>query len=199
MTKAEKLTMLQEICGDSDATSAMLSIYLDLAADIVVHRAYPFLTSYILAEVPDRYATLQVQIANELYLHRGAEGEKDHTENGVKRTYETGTVSDSLLKKIVPFTRVIGQELPESVVLYASISFTTLAVGESGEIKNYTEVMCNNGAVKDVNEGYTYKSSDDAIAKVADGMITAISTGDVTITVTGKKSNMTASLNLTVV
>ena len=199
MTKAEKLTMLQEICGDSDATSAMLSIYLDLAADIVVHRAYPFLTSYILAEVPDRYATLQVQIANELYLHRGAEGEKDHTENGVKRTYETGTVSDSLLKKIVPFTRVIGQELPESVVLYASISFTTLAVGESGEIKNYTEVTCNNGAVKDVNEGYTYESSDNAIAKVADGMITAISTGDVTITVTGKKSNMTASLNLTVV
>ena len=199
MTKAEKLTMLQEICGDSDATSAMLSIYLDLAADIVVHRAYPFLTSYILAEVPDRYATLQVQIANELYLHRGAEGEKDHTENGVKRTYETGTVSDSLLKKIVPFTRVIGQELPESIVLYASISFTTLAVGESGEIKNYTEVTCNNGAVKDVNEGYTYESSDNAIAKVADGMITAISTGDVTITVTGKKSNMTASLNLTVV
>ena len=52
MTQAEKLTMLQQICGDSEADSAMLSTYLDLAADIVVHRAYPFLTTYVLAEVP---------------------------------------------------------------------------------------------------------------------------------------------------
>ncbi len=199
MTKAEKLTMLQQICGDSEADSAMLSTYLDLAADIVVHRAYPFLTSYVLAEVPSRYDTLQVQIANELYLHRGAEGEKDHTENGVKRTYENGYVSDSLLKKIVPFTRVIGTEIPETVVLYALTSFNTLPIGDSGEINNYTEVTCNDGSVKDVNEGYHYESSDVNVAKVADGVITAIATGTVTITVTGKKSGLTASLEIMVV
>lgn len=199
MTQAEKLIMLQSICGDPEATSAMLSIYLDLAADIVVHRAYPFLTSYVLAEVPDRYATVQVQIANELYLHRGAEGEKDHTENGVKRTYETGYVSDSLLKKIVPYTRIIGQLIPESVVIYATTAFTSLAVGESGEIKNYTEVTCTDKTVKDVNEGYTYESSNTEIASVTDGVITAKATGDVTITVTGKKSHLAASLNITVV
>ena len=193
MTKAEKLTMLQQICGDSEADSAMLSTYLDLAADIVVHRAYPFLTSYVLADVPNRYDTLQVQIANELYLHRGAEGEKSHSENGVKRDYENGYVSDSLLKKIVPYTRTIGELIPESIVIYASTAFTTLAVGESGEIKNYTEVTCTDGTVKAVNEGYIYESSDSAVAKVVDGVITAMATGDVTITVTGKKSNLIAS------
>ena len=199
MTEAEKLTMLQNICGDSEADSAMLSTYLDLAADIVVHRAYPFLTSYILAVVPDRYATLQVQIANELYLHRGAEGEKDHSENGVKRTYETGSVSESTLKRIVPYTRVVGEAIPESVILYATTAFNTLAVGESGEIRNYTEVVCSDKTVKDVNEGYIYASSDTAVAKVTDGVITAIATGDVTITVTGKKSGLSQTISVTVV
>ena len=199
MTEAEKLTMLQTICGDSEATTAMLSIYLDLAADIVVHRAYPFLTSYVLAEVPDRYATLQVQIANELYLHRGAEGEKDHTENGIKRTYETGSVSDSLLKKIVPYAKVVGEAIPDTVEVYASVDFTTLAVGESGIIKDYTEVVCTDKSVRTVREGYTYSSSDSTVASVADGMITAKAAGEATITITGKKSYKTASLTITVV
>ena len=73
MTELEKLTMLQSICGDSDATPEILETYLTLAEDIVVRRAYPYLTSYILAKVPRRYETLQVQIANEIYLHRGAD------------------------------------------------------------------------------------------------------------------------------
>lgn len=199
MTKAEKLTMLQQICGDSEADSAMLSTYLDLAEDIVIHRAYPFLTSYVLAEVPERYATVQVQIANELYLHRGAEGEKDHTENGVKRTYENGLVSDSLLKKIVPYARVIGEAIPDTIEVIASAGFVSLPVGDSGVIKAYTEVVCTDKTLKTVNEGYIFETSDETIATVEDGVITAISTGEVTITVTGKKSLMTASLIITVV
>lgn len=199
MTEAEKLTMLQSICGDSEADSAMLSTYLDLAADIIVHKAYPFLTSYVLAEVPDRYATLQVQIANELYLHRGAEGEKDHTENGIKRTYETGSVSESTLKRIVPYSRVIGMLIPETVELTAKTDFASLSVGETGEIQNYTVVTCTDKTVITVNEGYIYKSSDTAVAKVVEGVITAIATGNVTITVTGKKSGLSQSISLTVV
>ena len=152
--------MLSQICGDETADSAMLSTYLDLAADIVVHRAYPFLTNYVLAEVPDRYATLQVQIANELYLHRGAEGEKDHTENGVKRTYETGSVSESTLKRIVPFTRTIGE---------AIVGGTYVTAGCKGF--------------------YSVDETDE---------ITAKAIGNATITVTGKKSGSTASLEIRV-
>lgn len=198
MTQADKLTMLSQICGDPSADSAMLSTYLDLAADIVVHRAYPFLTSYVLAEVPDRYATVQVQIANELYLHRGAEGEKDHSENGVKRTYENGYVSDSLLKKIVPYARVIGESIPESVTVVAK-AMESIGVGNTELILNFTEVICTDKSVRTVYEGYTYGSSDESVATVENGVITAIAVGNATITVTGKKSYETASLEITVV
>lgn len=198
MTQADKLTMLQQICGDPSADSAMLSTYLDLAADIVVHRAYPFLTSYVLAEVPDRYATVQVQIANDLYLHRGAEGEKDHTENGVKRTYENGYVSDSLLKKIVPYGRIIGEAIPEEVTVFAS-SQEIISAGSTANILTYTEVICTDKSVRTVNEGYIYSSSDISVAKVADGVITAVALGDATITVVGKKSGMSASFDVRVV
>ena len=198
MTEADKLTMLAQICGDPSADSAMLSTYLDLAADIVVHRAYPFLTSYVLAEVPDRYATVQVQIANELYLHRGAEGEKDHSENGVKRTYENGYVSDSLLKKIVPYARVIGEMIPEKVTVNAKAA-ETINVGHTELILNYTEVICTDKSVRTVYEGYTYGTSDANVATVANGVITAKAVGNATITVTGKKSHETASLAITVV
>ena len=199
MTQADKLTMLTQICGDPSADSAMLSTYLDLAADIVVHRAYPFLTSYVLAEVPDRYATVQVQIANELYLHRGAEGEKDHSENGVKRTYENGYVSDSLLKKIVPYARVIGESIPETVTVNAKVVSETIEVGHTELILNYTEVICTDKSVRTVYEGYTYGTSDANVATVANGVITAKAAGNATITVTGKKSYETASLAITVV
>ena len=198
MTQADKLTMLQQICGDPEADSAMLSTYLDLAADIVVHRAYPFLTSYVFAEVPERYATVQVQIANELYLHRGAEGEKDHSENGVKRTYENGYVSDSLLKKIVPYARVIGELIPETVTVNAKAE-TTINTGKTELILNFTEVICTDKSVRTVYEGYTYTSSDENVATVADGVITAIAAGTATITVTGIRSHETASLEITVV
>lgn len=198
MTQAEKLTMLQGICGDSEADSAMLSAYLDLAADIVIHRAYPFLTNYVLAEVPNRYATLQVQIANELYLHRGAEGEKDHTENGIKRTYENGLVSDSLLKKIVPFTRTIGEGIPDEITVMVT-SKDEMNVGETYEPTVYTEVVFTNGETKDVNEGYTYGSSDETVATVENGVITALAPGNVTITATGKRSEMSQIIEIRVV
>lgn len=198
MTQAEKLTMLQGICGDSEADSAMLSVYLDLAADIVVHRAYPFLTNYVLAEVPNRYATLQVQIANELYLHRGAEGERIHTENGISRTYEDGYVSTSLLKKIVPFTRTIGEAIPEDISIVIT-GKEEMSVGETYELLVYTEVVFTNGESKEVNEGYSYGSSDESVATIEDGVITALTPGDVTITVTGKRSEMSQIIEIKVV
>ena len=195
MTNEEKLTMLQSICGDPEATSEMLETYLDLAADVVVRKAYPFLTSYILAEVPERYATLQVQIANEMYLKRGAEGEQGHSENGVVRSYESGSVSDSLLKQIVPFTRVIGGLIPAEVEIEASV-VGMLPVGRSETIINVTVVRCTDGSIVDVDEGYRYVSSDTNVIKVnGEGVMTAIGSGTATITITGKKSGLSTEVS----
>lgn len=195
MTKEEKLTMLQSICGDPEATSEMLGTYLDLAADVVIRRAFPYLTSYVLAEVPERYATLQVQIANEMYLKRGAEGEQGHSENGVVRSYESGSVSDSLLKQIVPFTRVFGEKIPKEVEVTAAV-VGMLPVGRSEAIIKSTIVTCTDGSVLEVDEGYRYVSSDTNVLVVNDdGVMTAKASGTATVTVTGKKSGLSAYVN----
>ena len=198
MTKEEKLTMLQSICGDPEATSEMLGTYLDLAADVIVHKAYPFLTTYILAEVPPQYDTLQVQIANEMYLKRGAEGEQGHSENGVVRSYENGSVSDSLLKQIVPYTRMLNERIPVDAELNAAV-ITLLRVGRTAQIIAATVVTFNDKSTKEVDEGYRYESPDTSVATVdADGLVTAKGVGYVYILVTGKKSGLSKELYIEV-
>lgn len=199
MTELEKLTMLQSICGDSDATPEILETYLKLAEDVVVRRAYPYLQNYILATVPKRYETLQVQIANELYLHRGAEGEQGHSENGIVRSYENGFVSDTLLKQITPFGRTLNEKIPVDIGVVAEIDSFTLAVGESEKIYVHTNVMTSDNTTLEIDEGYKYESNDVAIMTVsADGIITAIAPGDAIISITGNKSDETTSLEITV-
>ena len=105
MTDEEKLTALQAICTDTNMTESDLAVYLGFAADAILQKCYPFLTDYSTAVVPEKYDKLQVQLANEMILKRGAEGESAHSENGISRTYET---ESSLLKKVMPFAKVIG-------------------------------------------------------------------------------------------
>lgn len=114
MTDAEKLTMLHTLCGDSEVTDATLQVYLAFAADIILQRAYPSVHDTSTLDVPARYETLQVQIANEMFQKRGAEGETSHNEDGVNRTYESAGVSEALLKRIVPFAHVLGVPFNET-------------------------------------------------------------------------------------
>lgn len=55
--------------------------------------------------VEEKYLSVQVRIAVELYNKMGAEGQVGHTENGLSRTYEKGDVSDSLMSLITPVVR----------------------------------------------------------------------------------------------
>ena len=104
------LVMLRAICGltAEEMSDDSLNVYLEIAANIVLRRAYPFLTSFDDVYVPDRYLMVQVQIANELIAKRGAEGEVIHIEDNVHRDYESAYVSESLLKQIVPYAKVMG-------------------------------------------------------------------------------------------
>ena len=104
------LQMLRAICGLTvdELPDDSLTVYLEMAADIVLRRAYPFLTDFEDVFVPDRYRTVQVQIANELIAKRGAEGEVIHIEDNVHRDYESAYVSEALLKQIVPYAKVMG-------------------------------------------------------------------------------------------
>lgn len=98
MTDEAKKAMLTAMTGEAD--DGVLSAYLSLSASEVLLRAYPFDSS--VTEVPERYSSVQVEIAAYMLNKRGAEGETSHSENGISRAYEDGSVPPTLLRKITP-------------------------------------------------------------------------------------------------
>lgn len=100
MTEEEKLAMLRTLTGESDTD--ILSVYLLLAKDAVLHKAYPLDEDASKREFPAKYDTIQIKIAVYLLNKRGAEGETQHSENGILRSYEDGDIPPSLLRNIIP-------------------------------------------------------------------------------------------------
>lgn len=106
MTTAEKITMAQTLIGDTAATDALVSVYLDDANSAILRRRYPFGIPEDVTDVEPRYEMLQVKLAVRYFLRRGGEGEMRHSENGIDRTY--GSVNDEdLLMEVTPFAKVI--------------------------------------------------------------------------------------------
>ncbi len=104
MTDTEKLTYLRAMVGGSD-TDEVLSTYLVVAGKKIIARAYPY--DDTVTEVPDKYDTLQCEIAAYLLNKRGAEGQTQHSENGITRSYENADVPASMLKVVTPHCGVI--------------------------------------------------------------------------------------------
>lgn len=101
MNDKEKLVLLRTLLGCGSSEDAVLTAYLKLAGQKIIDKAFPF--DKTVTEVPDEYAVLQCEIAQYLYNKQGAEGEVSHDENGIKRTYESGGVPDSMLKGVIPY------------------------------------------------------------------------------------------------
>ena len=105
MTESEKLQRLKVRIPAVDLTEISddeLLVLLDESAELILNRMYPFGRPSHIHAVPARYENIQIQIAIELVNRKGAEGEMSHSENGTVRSYESGSVSSSLLKKIMP-------------------------------------------------------------------------------------------------
>ena len=107
MTKERMINMLHSMMEDDDTNDGVLNTYLEIAAQKILNRMYPYKTDYSDMEVPDRYAMIQLNIAVYLLNKRGAEGEIQHIENGIHRNYGSSDVPDGLLKDIVPYCKVI--------------------------------------------------------------------------------------------
>ena len=106
MTDAEKVTMVQTLVeSDPGATEDVVSVYLNLAFNAMLERLYPYDSDK--DEIPSRYDTIQCELAARYFLRRGGQGEINHEENGVNRTY--GTVDDEdILKRLTPYAKVGG-------------------------------------------------------------------------------------------
>ena len=105
MTTQRKIEMLRQMGEEDD--QGVLEVYLELAGQKILNRMYPFEQSYDGLEVPDRYAAVQLKIANYLLNKRGAEGQIQHIENGIHRNYGAADIPDGMLTEVVPFCKVI--------------------------------------------------------------------------------------------
>ena len=108
MTDAEKKTMVKTLCeNDPEATDNVVAVYLNLALNTMLERLFPYDSNKGATDVPERYDTLQCELAARYFLRRGGQGEINHEENGVNRQY--GTVDDEdILKRLTPFAKVGG-------------------------------------------------------------------------------------------
>ena len=96
------LENLKTLLGISDnSEDTLLTLYLDIAKQKILDRLYPFDNTRL--TVPARYELKLLEIAQYLYLKRGAEGQVTHNENGINRTYENADVPESLMRGIIPF------------------------------------------------------------------------------------------------
>lgn len=92
MTDAEKIAMVSAMSDETD--TSVVSAYLYLAGQKILRIACkPDVT-----EVPEKYDGLHVEAAVYLLNKRGGEGETQHSENGISRTYESADLPDSLLR-----------------------------------------------------------------------------------------------------
>ena len=108
MTQAEKIAMVQTLVeNDAEATDTVVPVYLTLALNTMLERLYPYDSAKTASDVPERYDTIQCELAARYFLRRGSQGENNHEENGINRSY--GSVDDEdILRRLTPFAKVGG-------------------------------------------------------------------------------------------
>ena len=107
MADSYKLTKLRLMVGANASEDDLLLMYLTDAERAILNHLYP-MDEDVAHTLPTRYESRQVEIAAYLYNKRGAEGETSHNENGISRSYETGSIPDSMLSDIIPYGSVIS-------------------------------------------------------------------------------------------
>lgn len=110
MIDDKKMKMISTLTGVND--TELLQAFLSIAKDKILRRMYPFKDSTEEEEVPSKYENLQCEIATYLLNKRGAEGQIQHSENGINRVYESSDVPMSMLRQVVPYCEVIKDEVP---------------------------------------------------------------------------------------
>lgn len=108
MTNAEKIVTVQTLVeSDAEATDPVVAVYLNLAHNAMVERLYPYDSSKTADDVPERYDTIQCELAARYFLRRGGQGEINHEENGINRQYASVDDED-ILKRLTPYAKVGG-------------------------------------------------------------------------------------------
>ena len=92
MTNEEKQTALRGMVGGLDSEE-VLSTYLFIAGQKIINIVFPYEND--IKDVPY------------LLNKRGAEGQTQHSENGITRQYENADIPSSMLKSLTPYCGTI--------------------------------------------------------------------------------------------
>lgn len=111
MTDTEKLNLVKVLVNDNSITDETGEAYLALAKDRLKERIYPFVDFTKLDDdgnevypLPTKHDRTQCELAARMLDRRGIEGQTNHNENGVNRTY--GSVDDAdILARV---TQIVG-------------------------------------------------------------------------------------------
>ena len=108
MTDAEKITTVKTLVeSDPNATDEVVVVYLNLAHSTMLKRLFPLHPEKTAEDIPECYDMDQCELAARFFLRRGSQGEMNHEENGVNRTYASVNDED-ILQRLTPFARVGG-------------------------------------------------------------------------------------------
>lgn len=103
LSQLDKLKLWIDPSGKTEFNDVQLQMFLDSAESSIKEAR---------GNLPDepmetRWNIKQIEIATYLYNKQGAEGEKQHSENGTTRTYESASIPASMLSDISPLVRVV--------------------------------------------------------------------------------------------
>lgn len=108
MTDAQKIARVKVLVeNDPMATDDVVAVYLDSARFAMLERLFPLHPDKSVEDIPERYDSIQCDLAARYFLRRGSQAELNHEENGVNRSY--GSVDDAdILEKLTPYAKVGG-------------------------------------------------------------------------------------------
>lgn len=108
MTSEEKLNLTKTFLDADDSLDEMLSAYLTAAGKEIIEWLYS-LTKVPddVTEVPSKYEMTQIQAVVVGYSMKGAEGETNHSENGITRNFRYADMLNYIHRNVTPYARVI--------------------------------------------------------------------------------------------
>lgn len=104
MSENEKIALCKSLIPDASVTDDVITAYLNLALQKILDRLYPFGSQP--TEISSNYDMLQCELAVRMIARRGGEGEINHSENGISRTW-ANVDDEDLLSRVVPFVGVL--------------------------------------------------------------------------------------------
>ena len=110
MTKMEKLEMLRALMDDGSALppDETLLAYICLSGKEILQWRYHLVGGVpdTVTEVPARYEVTQIYAVLAGYTHAGAEGQTQHSENGISRTFKQTDMVDYIRQNVRATARV---------------------------------------------------------------------------------------------